>query len=369
MHNKQNKELKHLELFAGIGGFRLALDLLGKDFEIDMNCIGFSEIDNYAVQSYKANFNTDNDVEIGDIVNFTENKKNLKKLQDFSLLTGGFPCQAFSMMGLQKGFKDLRGNVFFKIIDILKEKRPKMILLENVRNLISHNKGETFKTIISLIKDTGYNVYSDIFNTNNFGLAQTRNRVFIFALRDDLSLLQDFDFTQKLVKNSFDKIKTKTSLQLQNNVLDVLEKNVDNKYYISEILKPTILSNGTKNFSSKSEINPIIAKPLTATMVKMHRACQDNYFSDDFIHCVDPIKYKENEFTMKQLLKKKIRKITPLEALSFQGFPQSYCENAQKAGISNHQLYKQAGNAVSVNTVYAILYYLLIEKNVLGIKS
>lgn len=367
MHNKQNKELKHLELFAGIGGFRLALELLGKDFGVDMNCIGYSEIDNYATQSYKANFDTDNDVEIGDIVSFTEDKTNMKNLQDFSLLTGGFPCQAFSMMGLQRGFKDLRGNVFFKIIDILKEKQPKMILLENVRNLISHNKGKTFKTIVNLIKDTGYNVYYDVFNTNNFGLAQIRNRVFIFAFRRDLNLPQGFDFSQELVKRSFENVKTKTSLQLQNNVLDVLEKEVDDKYYISEILKPTILSNGTKNFSSKSEINPIIAKPLTATMVKMHRACQDNYFSDDFIHCEDPIKYKENEFTMNQLLKKKIRKITPLEALNFQGFPKLYCEKAQKAGISNHQLYKQAGNAVSVNTVYAILYYLLIEKNLLDV--
>ncbi len=369
MYNKQNKELKHLELFAGIGGFRLALELLGKDFGIDMNCVGYSEIDNYAAQSYKANFDTDNNVEIGDIVSFTENKKNIKNLQDFSLLTGGFPCQAFSMMGLQKGFKDLRGNVFFKIIDILNEKHPKMILLENVRNLISHNKGETFKTIVNLIRNTGYNVYFDVFNTNNFGLAQTRNRVFILAFRKDLNIPRDFDFTQEIVKISFDRIKTKTSLQLQNNVLDVLEKNVEDKYYISEILKPTILSNGTKNFSSKSEINPIIAKPLTATMVKMHRACQDNYFSDDFIHCKNPIKYKEKEYTMEQLLKKRIRKITPLEALNFQGFPKSYCVNAQKTGVSNHQLYKQAGNAVSVNTVYAILYYLLIEKDVLEFKS
>ena len=244
-----------------------------------------------------------------------------------------------------------------------------MILLENVRNLISHNKGKTFQIIVNLIKNTGYNVYFDVFNTNDFGLAQTRNRVFIFAFRNDLNLPEEFDFTQEFVKISFDKIKTKTSLLLQNNVLDVLEKKVDDKYYISEILKPTILSNGTKNFSSKSEINPIIAKPLTATMVKMHRACQDNYFSDDFIYCEDPVKYKENEFTMNQLLKKKIRKITPLEALNFQGFPKSYFEKAQKVGISNHQLYKQAGNAVSINTVYAILYYLLIEKDVLGVKS
>lgn len=366
MHTKKLKEVKHLELFAGIGGFRQALELLGNDFGIKMNCIGYSEIDNYAIKSYKANYNIDNDVEIGDIVSFSENKENIQNLKDFSLLTGGFPCQAFSMMGLQKGFKDLRGNVFFKIIDILNVKQPKVILLENVRNLISHNNGETFQTIIKLIKDLGYSVYYDVFNTNNFGLAQTRNRVFIFAYRGLLP--NNFSFSQNLVKKSFDKICTKTSLQMQKNVLDVLEKEVESKYYLSEILKPTILSNGTKNFSSKSEINPIIARPLTATMVKMHRACQDNYFSDDFIHCKDPIKYKEKQFTMEQLLKKKIRKITPAEALSFQGFPKTFCKNAQNCGISNHQLYKQAGNAVSVNTVYAILYYLLVENNVLGVK-
>lgn len=367
MHTKKNKELKHLELFAGIGGFRLALELLGNDFNIDINCVGFSEIDSYATQSYKANFDTTNDLEIGDIVKFTDNKENIRNLEDFSLLTGGFPCQAFSMMGLKKGFDDLRGNVFFKIIDILKEKQPKIILLENVRNLISHNNGTTFDTIVKLIKEAGYsNLYYDVFNTNNFGLAQTRNRVFIFASKDPLPV--DFEFSQDLVKKTFEKIKNKTSLQMHKNVLDVLEKNVDKKYYISEILKPTILSNGTKNFSSKSEINPIIAKPLTATMVKMHRACQDNYFSDDFIQAKNPIKFKEKVFSMDELLKKKIRKITPAEALKFQGFPKSYCDNSQKVGISNHQLYKQAGNAVSVNTVYAILYYLLIEKNILGVK-
>lgn len=366
MHNRQNKKLRHLELFAGIGGFRLALELLGNDFCVDMNCVGFSEIDTYATQSYKANFDTNGNIELGDIVAFTSRKSNIKKLKNFSLLTGGFPCQAFSMMGLQRGFEDLRGNVFFKIIDILREKQPQMVLLENVRNLISHNKGETFKVITTLLKENGYNVYYDIFNTKNFGLAQTRNRVFIFAYKGHLS--ENFEFTQELVKKSFDKIKNNTSLQLQNNVLDVLEKKVEDKYYLSEILKPTILSNGTKNFSSKSEINPIIAKPLTATMVKMHRACQDNYFSDDFIYCDDPIKYKDIEYSKDELLKKRIRKITPQEALQLQGFPKSYCTNAQRVGISNHQLYKQAGNAVSVNTVYAILYYLLIEKDVLGIK-
>jgi len=366
MYTKNNKEIKHLELFAGIGGFRFALELLGKDFNINMKCIGFSEIDAFATKTYKANFDINHDLEIGDIVKFTENKNNLKKLDDFSLLTGGFPCQAFSMMGLQKGFNDLRGNVFFRIIDILKEKKPKIVLLENVRNIISHNKGETFKTIISLIKDCGYPyVYYDIFNTNNFGLAQTRNRVFIFASKTPLSA--NFEFSQKKVKTVFDKIKDKTSLLLQQTVLDVLEKNVENKYYISDILKPTILSNGTKNFSSKSEINPLIAKPLTATMVKMHRACQDNYFSDDFINSSNPLEYKKLYFTKDELLKKKIRKITPLEALILQGFPKSYFNNSQKVGISNHQLYKQAGNAVSINTVYAILYYLIIKENVLGV--
>ncbi len=354
--------IRHLELFAGIGGFRKAIDLLGKDFDIPVKCVGFSEIDPYAVKTYKSNFDTTKEIAIGDIVSFTANKKNISSLEKFDLLTGGFPCQSFSMMGKQHGFADIRGNVFFNIIDILKEKSPKYILLENVKNIVSHDKGNTLKVVVESLKEAGYPyVYYDVFNTENFGLAQKRNRVYIFASSKELP--SKFKFDEKSVRNDFDKINGKSSLLKQKNVLDVLEKKVDEKYYISDTLKPTILANGSKNFKSRSEINQLIARPLTATMVKMHRACQDNYYSDQFLSSDDPVEYLKQNFSKEEQARHNIRKLTPEEAYALQGFDYDFVKNARNAGTSNHQLYKQAGNAVSVNAVYAILHYLFVTNN------
>lgn len=354
--------MKHLDLFAGIGGFRKAVDLVGKDFKLPVECVGYSEIDQYAIKTYESNYNTIGETKVGDIVEFTAQDETVESLPNIDLVSGGFPCQSFSMMGKQKGFSDIRGNVFFNIIKIIKKKKPKFILLENVKNLITHDNGNTIKVIEKEIRDAGYNHFHyDIFNTVNFGLAQKRNRAFIFAT--NVEMPKGFLFSEKLVTREFNKIKSETSLILQENVLDVLEKEVETKYYLSDILKPTILSNGSKNFKSNSEINQIIARPLTATMVKMHRACQDNYYSDDFIKSENPFEYLKQSFTKEEQAKHDIRKITPKEAFLLQGFDESFVENAIECGISNHQLYKQAGNAVSVNTVYAILHYLFISNN------
>ena len=146
----------------------------------------------------------------------------------------------------------------------------------------------------------------------------------------------------------------------------MLNKEVDQKYYLSDILKSTILSNGSKNFQSKSEINQLIARPLTATMVKMHRACQDNYFSYEFLNAPDPLEYAKIEFSKQEQEKHRIRRITPHEAFLLQGFTREFVDNAIASGVSNHQLYKQAGNAVSVNTVYAVLHYLFIKNNLIN---
>lgn len=351
--------MNHLELFAGIGGFRQALTLLSDDFDIPQATIAFSEIDSSAIKSYKAIYNTENELEMGDIVAFNQDEKNILALPNIDLLTGGFPCQAFSMMGKQKGFEDMRGNVFFQILEILKRKRPKYVLLENVRNLKTHNNGQTFAYILESLKNCGYeNIYFDIFNTEDFGLAQKRNRVFIFATTKKI---EGFSFTSKTVKSIFSKVMKDTSLLIQQSTHDILEKTVDEKFYLSDTIKPTILSNGTKTYHSKSEINPLIAKPLTATMVKMHRACQDNYFSDGYIQAADPVAYLETTYTKEELCNQRIRKITPKEAFLLQGFSEECFERAASAGVSNAQLYKQAGNAVSVNTVYAILYYLFVH--------
>lgn len=355
--------MKHLELFAGIGGFRKAFDFLGEDLKIPMECIGYSELDIYANKTYTANYNTENETVLGDIVEFTSDDENIESLQDFDILTGGFPCQSFSMMGKQKGFSDVRGNVFFNIIKILNVKKPKFILLENVKNIITHDNGKTIKVIEKEIKKAGYkNVFYDVFNTQNFGLAQKRNRVFIFATNEDLP--NNFVFNEKVVIENFKNIK-KHSLLKQKSTLDILDKEVEEKYYLSETLKPTILSNGSKKFKSKSEINQLIARPLTATMVKMHRACQDNYFSYEFLNSQKPLEYLKTEYSKEEQAKHRIRKLTPHEAFLLQGFNGNFVSNAMKKGVSNHQLYKQAGNAVSVNTVYAVLHYLLINNNLI----
>lgn len=353
--------MRHIELFAGVGGFRQALTLLGRDFDIEQETVAFSEIDQNATKTYKCVYDTTNEIEIGDIVSFCEQESNIFNLPDFELLTGGFPCQSFSMMGKQKGFEDMRGNVFFQILEILKRKKPKYVLLENVRNLISHDKGKTFEFIIESIKECGYPyIYYDVFNTESFGLAQKRNRVFIFATTEKID---NFKFNHNEVKKAFDKISDNTSLLRQKCTHDILEKAVDEKFYLSDIIKPTILSNGTKKYKSKSDINPMIAKPLTATMVKMHRACQDNYFSEGFINSKDPEEYLKTEYTKEELCKQRIRKITPKEAFMFQGFDEAFFEKAKKSENSNTQLYKQAGNAISVNTVYAVMYYIFCYLN------
>lgn len=350
--------MKHIELFAGVGGFRKAMMGIEADFSLPFECVGYSEIDNNAIKTYKANYNTSNEIEMGDLITFNSDMTRYNEIE-FDLLTGGFPCQAFSMMGKQLGFQDQRGTLFFEIEKILEKKHPKYVLLENVKNLLTHDKGQTFKEIISRLKKIGYNVFFDVFNTMDFKLAQKRSRLIIFATKVDVPI--GFEFSSKVVKMVFDKhISDFKSLLLQSSVLDVLSISVPNKYYLSEKIKPTLLADGSKNFISKSEINQIVARPLTATMHKMHRACQDNYYSDGFIQAANPIKYLEQTFTKEELARQPIRKLTPHEAFALQGFETSFVDNAQNAKVSDGALYKQAGNAVSVNVIYAVLYYLFV---------
>lgn len=353
--------MRHLELFAGIGGFRRAIDLFCKDNNEPSECVGFSEIDNNAVKSYKAMHETKDELELGDIQKFVCEDRRIKELPKFGLLTGGFPCQAFSMMGKKRGFEDERGEVFYRIIDILKETQPKFILLENVRNLKSHDDGRTYTEIErSLTEDADYHIDSVILDTKDFGLPQIRRRVFIFGIHNKhLAYKKDLKLDVKEIILASKDFNDNCSLNKYKNVLDgLLSAKVDSKYYLSDRIKPTILANGTKKFESKSEINLMIARPLTASMVKMHRACQDNYYSDLFLNSKDPIKYLDKKLTKEEQVKHSIRKLTPEEAFKLQGFNITDVKKARKAGVSDHQLYRQSGNAVSVNTVYALLYHL-----------
>lgn len=351
--------MTHLELFAGIGGFRQAIDLVCHDFGVPSTCVGFSEIDSKAHQTYCVNFNIENEIDMGDIVAFTSTLANIRKLPKFDLLTGGFPCQTFSMMGDQAGFKEERGQMFFRIMDIINVKHPRYILLENVKNLMNHDKGNTISRILSELRNVGYIVHLDVFNTCDFGLPQTRNRTLIFARREKEG---DFTFSKDVVKESFSRIeKSKCSLCFYDSTIDILEPEVDDKYYLSSRIKPTILADGSAGFKSISEIDKLIARPLTASMHKMHRACQDNYFSDVFIKSHGEQR-PSTRMSKEELAMLPIRKLTPEEAFMLQGFPATFATNSRINGVANGSLYKQAGNAVSVNTIYSVLYYLISNK-------
>ena len=353
--------MKHLELFSGIGGFRLATDLIRKDGFMPFECIGFSEIDKNAIKTYCANYSTQGEVEIGDIVSFTSTQERISSLPDFDLLTGGFPCQTFSMMGRKTGFesrREDRGQMFFRIADILAVKNPKYVLLENVKNLFTLDKGNTYQVIESTLKELDYNVAPVVLNSTWFGLPQNRSRVIIFGTReykkDDLKSI----FTAEAIRAVFEELGTNSSLSRYKNVLGILSKSVSEKYLLSERIKPTILADGSAGFKSKSDINQLIARPLTASMHKMHRACQDNYYSIDFIQSsgkTDPSKTLSKD----ELAHIPIRKITPEEAFMLQGFPSAFVNKARLVGVPDGALYKQAGNAVSVNTIYSVLYFLI----------
>ena len=351
--------MKHVELFAGIGGFRRAMDLISKDMGIDVESIAFSEIDKKATLTYKSNFDTDNEIEMGDIVSFVKNKRAMSLMPKYDILSGGFPCQTFSMMGSQEGFGEERGQMFFRIMDMVYSKQPRYILLENVKNIMTHDKGKTIALIKNELEKAGYFVQIDIFNSLDFGLPQKRNRAIIFARKASMG---EFEFSEKLVKNTFAKIdRSKCSLNFFENTINVLDKQVAPKYYLSERIKPTILSDGSAGFKSRSDIDQIIARPLTASMHKMHRACQDNYFSDLYINS-DGKDRPSERMTKEELANLDIRKLTPKEAFLLQGFPKDFAEKARLAGVADGAMYKQAGNAVSVNTIYAVLYYLILKR-------
>ena len=353
--------MRHLELFSGIGGFRRAFDLLSEEGLMTSESIGFSEIDKRATTTYRTCYNVgNNEAALGDIVKFTQDTDSIKALAPIDIITGGFPCQAFSVMGLKQGFKEDRGQFFFRITDIIDalDQKPRYLLLENVKNLQNHDNKNTYRRIKNELEERGYTVFEDIFNTQNFGLPQRRSRIYIFATQESIPGDFLFDFSEDRVKKTFkDHLDTFKGLSFDT-VLDILEKDVDPKYYLSARVKPTILSDGSAGYKSKSDINQLVARTLTASMHKMHRACQDNYYCKVFISTNGKINPALNK-TKEQLAELDIRKITPEEAFMLQGFPKEFVTQARMAGVSDGALYTQAGNAVSVNVVYAIMRYLI----------
>lgn len=311
------RHLNTVSLFSGAGG--LDLGFLNAGF----NIIWANDFDKYAVESYKAN--------IGEHIKLGDINELLEDVPPHDVLLAGFPCQPFSMMGEQKGFEDERGTLFFSIETLLKKHKAKIVVLENVKNLEKHDGGRTFTRMKKILEDDlGYVLFYNVLNSSDYGVPQTRRRLFIVGFKKEF-------YEENKLKFNFPPQPIENNVTVQ----ELLDKEIDRRYFLSEKVKATVMATGTKNYVAKPEIDLKIARPLCATMHKMHRASQDNYFTDD----INRSKFEDDE---KRPISN-IRMLTPNECRKLQGFPSDW-----KYVVSNLQLYRQFGNAVTVNVAYNV---------------
>ncbi len=331
------KSFTFIDLFAGIGGFHIAMTQNGG------KCVFASEWDKYAQETYSSNF-PDTPL-FGDI---TLDETKAKIPQDFDVLCAGFPCQAFSHAGLKKGFADTRGTLFHEIAEILKDHRPKVAFLENVRGLISHDHGRTLQTILRTITQIGYscNIPKEIINgdspkklqdeakkmvlrTREFGLCQNRQRIYIVLWRNDLThdgkTVDYFDYPLPTFA------KTKVS--------DILDKQVDPKYTISDRMWI-----GHQERKKRNEEN---GKGFGYSMVSP---------DSPYTNTISARYWKDGSEILIEQHGKNPRILTPREAIRLQGFPENFILNR-----SEKQTYKQAGNSVSVPVVCAVASQIVKE--------
>lgn len=319
------KKYKLVSLFAGIGGIDLGFEFAG--FE----CIWANDFDKFACQTYRAN--------VGDQIVEGDIRLTKNQIPAHDILVGGFPCQPFSTLGKLQGFEDEmnRGTLFFEIMDIITKHDTKVVVLENVKNLINHDNGKTFARIKQELDDAGYDVNAQILNSQDYGIPQRRNRIFIVAFN------RRYFKTGKFVYPDKEELKVTTQ--------DLLDENVPEKYFLTKKLEKTILGMGTKGYMVKPTIDLPISKTLTATMHKMHRASQDNYVTD----------YKNyNRNVLEKEKRIAVRKLTPNECRQLQGFPNEWIQV-----VSDCQAYKQFGNAVTVDVAYKVACQVMkyIEEN------
>ena len=310
---------KFIDLFAGIGGFRLALETLGG------NCVFSAEINKHACQMYKANYGEDPFCDI--------TKLNPINIPDFDILCAGFPCQAFSIAGKKLGFEESRGTLFFDVCRILKIKKPKVVFLENVKNLIIHDNGITFKVIKKSLEDLGYFVSYKILNAKNFGVPQNRERVIIVA-----SLTNNFNF-QNIIEN----------------VNPVFLKNIieDNHDYLAKNLY-SLLENTNKKENSglifAGYLNKNIRKGVKDNSYHLSRVHRQPNRIYSVLGCHPTLSSQETAGRNFILLENNhVRKLTITECYRIMGFP----ENFKLIGAKNN-LYERVGNSVCVPMIEAV---------------
>ncbi|WP_455142343.1 DNA (cytosine-5-)-methyltransferase [Stomatobaculum longum] len=303
-----NAEFTFIDLFAGIGGIRIPFQELGG------KCVFTSEWDKFAQKTYHVNFG---DIPNGDITKITN-----EEIPDFDVLLAGFPCQPFSQAGLKKGFSDTRGTLFFEIERIIKAKRPKAFLLENVKQLRGHDKGRTLKVILEHLDDLDYQVTYDVLRAADFGVPQNRERIYIVGFN------HSYYGIDKEYKFSFpEPTHQKTRLG------DILEDNVDEKYTISQKLYEG-------HIRRKAEHQ------------KKGNGFGFSLFNADseYTNTISARYYKDgSEILIDQGPDIPPRKLTPRECAGLQGFPDSFI-----IPVSDTQAYKQFGNSVAVPVIRAI---------------
>lgn len=309
--NPKNAKYKMIDLFAGIGGTRLGFQLTG-----EVKSVFSSEWNKFSQKTYKANF--------GEIPNGDITEIDAKDIPNHDILVGGFPCQAFSQAGKKQGFNDTRGTLFFEIARIIKEKKPKVFLLENVKNLKSHDKGRTYKVIMSTLEELGYKVTTMLFKAKDFGLPQNRERIYIVGFNpDEVNNYQDFVLP----------IPQKTKTQLGN----ILEMSVDDKYTISDKL--------WAGHQRRKIKNKELGKGFGYSIFDE---------SSEYTSTLSARYYKDGSEILIRQKNKNPRKITPREAARLQGFPVNYI-----VPVSDTQAYKQFGNSVAVPVINAIAVQIL----------
>ncbi|RYU89515.1 DNA cytosine methyltransferase [Mucilaginibacter terrigena] len=317
----EKKKFTFIDLFAGIGGFRIAMQNLGGKCEFT------SEWDESAKKTYYANFG---EVPFGDIT-----KEEVKSFipDGFDVLCAGFPCQAFSIAGKRGGFEDTRGTLFYDVAEILRRKKPKAFFLENVKGLRSHDKGKTLETIINVLRnDLGYYVPDpQIMNAKNFGVPQNRERIFIVGFRKDLNITE-FQYPEP-----FDAKKV---------LEDIKEQNVvSSKYYLSTQYLKTLHEHKARHANKGNgfgfEIIPDDGVANAIVVGGMGR--ERNLVYDHRIVDYTPVTKIKSEVN-----REGIRKMTPREWARLQGFPEDY-----KIVVADASAYKQFGNSVAVPAIQA----------------
>ncbi|MBR2922879.1 MAG: DNA (cytosine-5-)-methyltransferase [Alphaproteobacteria bacterium] len=367
--------------FSGIGAIEHAFQRLRLNHKI----IFAGDIDENCRKSYLANYKISEDDWFSDIRDF--DAKRYKNKIDF--LIGGAPCQAFSMVGKRLGFEDARGTLFYEFARIIKETQPKVFLFENVKGMLNHDNGRTWKIIHSIFEELGYDIHFRVLNSKDYGIPQHRERLYCLGFKKKRKFLFPapikleytmFDFLEDYADSKYflkekgikfvtsHKNKTKCYTQINGDIalcqkrnqefnwhgdfiFHPIDESIDNeqydefvfnvkdveeKYYLSEKVAKYVLAGGTKNFKTSTKTDLEIARPLLQTMHKMHRAGVDNYVTHN---------------------KGRIRKLTPRECLRLMGFKDSF-----NIVVSDTATYQQAGNSIVVDVLIALLRQLDITE-------